>query len=163
MQNILVFRFVASGASGLEVRVSARLLHHLSVSIRSMETSSFMSMETLSSPASFLPPLNIPMTIPMSPTMSPIVSPSTMSPTPMSPSIISPSTMSPGSQLKSAANLSDYLSPGKLEALRYSLGAQSPPSDARSRSEYLSIDTKHKHVTQNVESFDENVNILMNL
>ena len=55
MQNILVFRFVASGASGLEVRVSARLLHHLSVSIRSMETSSFMSMETLSSPASFLP------------------------------------------------------------------------------------------------------------
>ena len=92
-----ISKFVTSGASGLEVTASTRLLHHLSASIRNMES--------LTASASYmLPPphLNIP-------------------PSP-----------SPGSHHKSATNLSDYLSPSKLDALRYSLGApQSLPSLVR--------------------------------
>ena len=94
-----ISKFVTSGASGLEVTVSARLLHHLSASIRNMES--------LTATASFLPP-------------PPLNTPASMM-------------MSPGSQFKSATNLSDYLSPSKLDALRYSLGTpQSPPSLVRS-------------------------------
>mgnify|MGYP001295680690 FL=1 len=94
-----ISKFVTSGASGLEVPVSARLLHHLSASIRNMES--------LTATASFLPP-------------PPLNTPASMM-------------MSPGSQFKSATNLSDYLSPSKLDALRYSLGTpQSPPSLVRS-------------------------------
>ena len=92
-----ISKFVTSGASGLEVTVSARLLHHLSASIRNME-----SLTASSGPFLPPPPLHIP--------------PSAMM-------------MSPGGQYKSATNLSDYLSPSKLDALRYSLGApQSSPS-----------------------------------
>ena len=95
-----ISKFVTSGASGLEVTVSARLLHHLSASIRNMES--------LTASASYMlppPPLNIP-------------------PSPMM--------MSPGSHHKSATNLSEYLSPSKLDALRYSLGGpQSPPNLVR--------------------------------
>lgn len=97
-----ISKFVTSGASGLEVTASARLLHHLSASIRNMES--------LTASASYMQPpphLSIPPTT----------------------TIMS---LGSGSHHKSAMNLSDYLSPSKLDALRYSLGApQSPPTLVR--------------------------------
>jgi len=102
-----VSKYVTSGAAGLDVAVSARLLHHLSQCIRNLET---MPASVLSFPHSPIPP---------------------HSPTAILPSPLTPPETSLG--FPSGRSLSEYLSPGKVEALRYSL-SQSPVSSQRSPS-----------------------------
>ena len=99
-----VSKYVTSGAAGLDVTVSARLLHHLSQCIRNLET---MPASVLSFPHS----------------------PIHHSPTAILPSPLTPPETSLG--FPPGRSLSEYLSPGKVEALRYSL-SQSPVSSPRS-------------------------------
>ena len=109
-----VSKYVTSGAAGVDVTVSARLLHHLSQCIRNLET---MPASVLSFPH---PAIH------------------------HSPTAIPPSSLSPENALGFPAgrSLSEYLSPGKVEALRYSL-SQSPVTSQRPPSSSSSVSLSH--------------------
>eukprot|EP00090_Calanus_glacialis_P019563 TRINITY_DN30025_c0_g1_i1.p1 TRINITY_DN30025_c0_g1~~TRINITY_DN30025_c0_g1_i1.p1 ORF type:complete len:246 (-),score=37.54 TRINITY_DN30025_c0_g1_i1:151-888(-) len=110
-----VSKYVTSGAAGVDVTVSARLLHHLSQCIRNLET---MPVSVLSFPHS----------------------PIHHSPTAILPSPLTPPESTLG--FPSGRCLSEYLTPGKVEALRYSL-SQSPISSQRPPSSSSSVSLSH--------------------
>ena len=92
-----ISKYMTSGVAGVDVTVSARLLHHLSYCIRNLES---------------VPPSLI------SASHSKIHHQSSQTP-----HLISP----PGNVYKQPANFAEYLSQSKIDALRYSLGQPSPP------------------------------------
>lgn len=109
-----VSKYMTSGAAGVDVTVSARLLHHLTQCIRNLET---MPASVISFPH---------------PTVH------------HSPTAISPSPINPDNPLgfPVGRSLSEYLSPGKVEALRYSL-SQSPVASTRPPSSTSSVSLSH--------------------
>ena len=94
-----ISKYMTSGASGVDVTVSARLLHHLSYCIRNLE--SVQPSTSTVSHSKILP----------QPSPSPLL-------------------ITPGNIYQQPANFSEYLSQGKIDALRYSLGQPSPPIPA---------------------------------
>ena len=98
-----ISRLVTAPSSGLDMAVSARLLHHLSVCIRNLETLQPPPslLETLQPPSSLLETLQPPSSLLPLPQQSP------------PPPLLSPSEV-PGR--------SDVINQSKIEALRFSLG-----------------------------------------
>ena len=108
-----ISRLVTAPSSGLDMAVSARLLHHLSVCIRNLETLQPPPslLETLQPPSSLLETLQPPSSL-----LETLQPPSSLLPLPQQsppPPLLSPSEV-PGR--------SDVINQSKIEALRFSLG-----------------------------------------